>query len=175
MAKESWYRIYEKLTPANIRGIDQFRIETKDYGYLALPEYTKLRSGKKPSYSVQVIVDTFVPSEKGMKRYRSFKKHDGAFVKKLDDLPLSSVLKLLNTAIEVQDMCLLNGGVFKDANGQVISVTVKGNTKALQSYPMMTTKKQRKDGKKMYGQYKGMVGDVKQMGKQFSKNFKKLI
>jgi hypothetical protein len=175
MAKESWYRIYEELTPANIRGIDQFVIETKDYGYLALPEYNKLRSGKKPSYSVQVITDTFVPSEKGMKRYRSFKKHDGAFVKKLDDLPLSSVLKLLNTAIEVQDMCLLNGGVFKDANGKVISVTVKGNAMALQSYQMKTTKKQQKDGKKMYGQYKGMVGDVKQMGKQFSKNFKKLI
>ena len=82
-------------------------IETKDYGYLALPEYNKLRSGKKPSYSVQVITDTFVPSEKGMKRYRSFKKHDGAFVKKLDDLPLS-LLKLLNT-IEVQ--VFVNGGI----------------------------------------------------------------
>ena len=175
MAKESWYRIYEELTPANIKDIDQFMIETKDYGYLALPEYNKLRSGKKPSYSVQVITDTFVPSEKGMKRYRSFKKHDGAFVKKLDDLPLSSVLKLLNTAIEVQDMCLLNGGVFKDANGKVISVTVKGNAMALQSYPMKSTIKQQKDGKKMYGQYKGMVGDIKQMGTQFSKNFKKLI
>ena len=46
---------------------------------------------------------------------------------------------------------------------------------ALQSYPMKSTKKQQKDGKKMYGQYKGMVGDVKQMGKQFSKNFNKLI
>ena len=109
MAKESWYRIYEKLTPANIRGIDQFMIETKDYGYLALPEYNKLRSGKKPSYSVQVIIDTFVPSKNGVKRHRSFKTHDGTFVEKRDDLPLSSVLKLLNTAIEVQDMCLLNG------------------------------------------------------------------
>lgn len=175
MAKESWHRIYEKLTPANIRGIDRFAIETKDYGYLALPEYNKLRSGKKPSYSVQVITDTFVPSEKGMKRHRSFKKHDRTLVEKLDDLSLSSVLKLLNTAIEVQDMCLLNGGVFKDANGKVISVTVKGNAMALQSYPMNTTKKQQKDGKKMYGQYKGMVGDIKQMGKQFSKNFNKLI
>ena len=175
MAKESWHRIYEKLTPVNTRGIDQFRIETKDYGYLALPEYNKLRSGKKPSYSVQVIVDTFVPSKNGVKRHRSFKKHDGTFVEKLDDLPLSSVLKLLNTAIEVQDMCLLNGGVFKDANGKVINVTVKGKAMALQSYPMKSTKKQQKDGKKMYGQYKGMVGDVKQMGKQFSRNFNKLI
>lgn len=175
MAKESWYRIYEELTPVNIRGINQFMIETKDYGYLALPDYNNLRAGKKPSYSVQVITDTFIPSTKGMKRYRSFKKHDGTVIKKVVDLPLSSVLKLLNTAIEVQDMCLLNGGVFKDANGKVISVTVKGNAMALQSYRMKSTRKQQKDGKKMYGQYKGMVGDVKQMGKQFSKNFKKLI
>lgn len=46
---------------------------------------------------------------------------------------------------------------------------------SLKSAPMKSTRKQQKDGKKMYGQYKGMVGDVKQMGKQFSKNFKKLI
>ena len=45
----------------------------------------------------------------------------------------------------------------------------------LKSAPMKSTRKQQKDGKKMYGQYKGMVGDVKQMGKQFSKNFNKLI
>ena len=45
----------------------------------------------------------------------------------------------------------------------------------LKSAPMKSTRKQQKDGKKMYSQYKGMVGDVKQMGKQFSKNFKKLI
>ena len=45
----------------------------------------------------------------------------------------------------------------------------------MNSSPMKSTRKQQKDGKKMYGQYKGMVGDVKQMGKQFSKNFKKLI
>lgn len=48
-------------------------------------------------------------------------------------------------------------------------------TWSLESAPMKSTRKQQKDGKKMYGQYKGMVGDVKQMGKQFSKNFKKLI
>lgn len=48
-------------------------------------------------------------------------------------------------------------------------------TWGLKSAPMKSTRKQQKDGKKMYGQYKGMVGDVKQMGKQFSKNFKKLI
>lgn len=157
MAKESWYRIYEKLTPANIRGIDRFVIETKDYGYLALPEYNKLRSGKKPSYSVQVIIDTFVPSKNGVKRHRSFKKHDGTFVAKLDDLSLSSVLKLLNTAIEVQDMCLLNGGVFKDANGKVINVTVKGNAMALQSYPM---KNKKSVAKKTTDCCERMIGEI---------------
>ena len=157
MAKESWYRIYEELTPANIRDIDQFVIETKDYGYLALSEYNKLRSGKKPSYSVQVIIDTFVPSKNGVKRHRSFKTHDGTFVEKLDDLPLSSVLKLLNTAIEVQDMCLLNGGVFKDANGRVIGVTVKGHAMALQSYPM---KNKKSVAKKTNDCCERMIGEI---------------
>ena len=157
MAKESWYRIYEKLTPANIRGIDRFAIETKDYGYLALPEYNKLRSGKKPSYSVQVIIDTFVPSKNGVKRHRSFKTHDGTFVEKRDDLPLSSVLKLLNTAIEVQDMCLLNDGVFKDTNGRVINVTVKGKSMALQSYPM---KNKKSVAKKTDDCYERMIGEI---------------
>ena len=52
---------------------------------------------------------------------------------------------------------------------------VLSKRKSLKSSPMKSTKKQQKDGKKMYGQYKGMVGDIKQMGKQFSKNFNKLI
>lgn len=51
----------------------------------------------------------------------------------------------------------------------------KEEYQSLKSSPMKSTRKQQKDGKKMYSQYKGMVGDVKQMGKQFSKNFKKLI
>lgn len=157
MAKESWYRIYEELTPVNIRGINQFMIETKDYGYLALPDYNNLRAGKKPSYSVQVITDTFIPSAKGMKQYRSFKTYDGTVIKKVVDLPLSSVLKLLNTAIEVQDMCLLNGGVFKDANGKVIGVTVKGNAMALQSYPM---KKKKSGVKKTTDGCKRMIGEI---------------
>lgn len=55
------------------------------------------------------------------------------------------------------------------------SLLEKSKSIVLKSSPMKSTKKQQKDGKKMYGQYKGMVGDVEQMGKQFSKNFKKLI
>lgn len=51
----------------------------------------------------------------------------------------------------------------------------KEEYQSLKSSSMKSTRKQQKDGKKMYGQYKGMVGDVEQMGKQFSKNFKKLI
>lgn len=62
----------------------------------------------------------------------------------------------------------------KDSKKKVV-FTRKDGLKSLNSAPMKSTRKQQKDGKKMYGQYKGMVGDVKQMGKQFSKNFKKLI
>ena len=62
----------------------------------------------------------------------------------------------------------------KDSKKTVV-FTRKDGLKSLNSAPMKSTRKQQKDGKRMYGQYKGMVGDVKQMGKQFSKNFKKLI
>ena len=62
----------------------------------------------------------------------------------------------------------------KDNGEQILKKYIK-KSPTMNSSPMKSTKKQQKDGKKMYGQYKGMVGDVKQMGKQFSKNFKKLI
>lgn len=64
---------------------------------------------------------------------------------------------------------------YHNDNKKKIVFTRKDGLKSLNSAPMKSTKKQQKDGKKMYGQYKGMVGDVKQMGKQFSKNFNKLI
>lgn len=156
--KDSWFRIYEPLRLSDLKAVKQFTIETKDYGYLALPDYNKLRAGKKPSYSVQVITDTFVPSTGGMKLYRSFKKHDGSVTKDIKDLSFSAVLKRLNTAIEVQDMCLLNSGVFKDGNGKVISVVVKGNTVGLQSYKMH--KKTSPKVKKSKDACERMMGEV---------------
>lgn len=63
----------------------------------------------------------------------------------------------------------------KDNKKKIVFTRKDGLKSSLNSSPMKSTRKQQKDGKKMYGQYKGMVGDVEQMGKQFSKNFKKLI
>ena len=62
----------------------------------------------------------------------------------------------------------------KDNGEKILKKYIK-KSPTMNSSPMKSTRKQQKDGKKMYSQYKRMVGDVKQMGKQFDKNFKKLI
>ena len=201
MKPQTFYRTASpKITESDFFKYDNFGIsidERPDSGTTAYSLIRKKRIGNSDLYRVilgRIYTRNEVPTDSSLITYTSDIEADRTMMRKFDKtwdstkeeiiLDEKGLKKLLDDTNKYSIQRIWDATytapysiriVLTKDNGEKIFKKYIKVSPTMNSSPMKSTRKQQKDGKKMYSQYKGMVGDVKQMGKQFSKNFKKLI
>lgn len=201
MKPQTFYRTASpKITESDFFKYDNFGIsidERPDSGTTAYSLIRKKRIGNSDLYRVilgRIYSRNEVPTDSSLITYTSDIEADRSMIRKWDKTWDSTkeetvkdekgLKKLLNNInkyyiqnywdAKLTSPYSIRIVLTKDNGEKIFKKYIKVSP-TMNSSPMKSTRKQQKDGKKMYSQYKGMVGDVKQMGEQFSKNFKKLI
>lgn len=189
-----------KITENDFFKYENFGISIDKHPDSGMTDYSfirKKRIGNSDLYKVilgRIYTRDAVPTDSSLISYTSDIEADPSMMRKWDKtwdsmkdeiiLDEKGLKKLLNDTNKYSIQNFWNAkltppysiriALTKDNGEKILKKYIK-KSPTMNSSPMKSTRKQQKDGKKMYGQYKGMVGDVEQMGKQFSKNFKKLI